>query len=430
MEASHPHVEAPAADEAAFRARVLAAAKHGQVDDMGNVFVTLPDGSEHRVGQWAAGDAEAGLEFFARKYADLAAELDLAGVRLAEGHGTADQADQVAKKVRAELSNPKCVGDLAALVSNAGQLETLAQARRVADAERRERVRAEAIAQRETLAVEAEGLADSTAWRVAHDRFSAIVDEWKAIPRFDRGAEDAMWKRISSARHSFDRRRKVHFSEVSAERNSAKAAKQQIIAEAEKLAETTEWAAGAQGFRDLMDKWKAAGHAGRGKDDALWARFRAAQDKFYAARKSVFDARDGEQRDNLKAKRELLAEAEALVPVKDAASAERALQKVRERWARIGHVPRADKDKLDRRLRAVEQQVRSAQSEHWRRTDPAIKARAEQLVQMYEASVAKLTAKLNQAEVAGSPDAAKLAEQVAAQTELLDAARTGLASLA
>lgn len=426
-------MEAPPADEAAFQARVTAATAHGRVDEDGTVYVVLPDGSSHRVGQWAAGDAQAGLEFFARKYADLAAELDLAGIRLADGHGTPEQAELVVRKVRAELENPGCVGDMAALVSNAGQLETLAQARRVADAERREQVRAESLARREELATEAESMAESNAWRADHERFAAIVEEWKHIPRFDRPTEDALWKRISSARHTFDRRRKAHFAELSTERSSAKATKQAIISEAEALASTTDWAAGAQGFRDLMERWKSAGHAGKGKDDALWKRFRAAQDAFYTARKKVFDARDSEQRENLEAKKALLSEAEALIPVTDASAAERTLQNIRERWSRIGHVPRADKEKIDRRLRAVEQKVRAAQSEHWRRTDPAIKARAEQLVGMYEASVAKLTAQLNSAEDGPQSDptkAAQLREQLDAQTELLEAARAGLKSLA
>ena len=37
-------------------------------------------------------------------------------------------------------------------------------------------------------------------------------------------------------------------------------------------------------MRDLMAEWKAVGRVGRSDEDALWAKFRAAQDAFYAAR--------------------------------------------------------------------------------------------------------------------------------------------------
>ena len=37
----------------------------------------------------------------------------------------------------------------------------------------------------------------------------------------------------------------------------------------------------------LMDQWRQAGRAGRSDDDALWARFKAAQDAFFAAKDAV-----------------------------------------------------------------------------------------------------------------------------------------------
>jgi len=53
------------------------ATSFGEVGPDGTVFLRLPDGSQREVGQWAAGDAQAGLECFARKYADLVTEMTL-----------------------------------------------------------------------------------------------------------------------------------------------------------------------------------------------------------------------------------------------------------------------------------------------------------------------------------------------------------------
>ncbi len=58
---------------------------------------------------------------------------------------------------------------------------------------------------------------------------------------------------------------------------------------------------------------------------------------------------------NLAAKEALATEAEALLPVGDLASAKASLRDIQERWEKIGHVPRADKERIEGRLRRVEQ---------------------------------------------------------------------------
>ena len=37
-----------------------------------------------------------------------------------------------------------------------------------------------------------------------------------------------------------------------------------------------------------MEQWKKAGFAGKRDDEALWQRFRGAQEKFFSARKQTF----------------------------------------------------------------------------------------------------------------------------------------------
>lgn len=149
------------------------------------------------------------------------------------------------------------------------------------------------------------------------------------------------------------------------------------MAEAERLSASTEWGPTAGAFRDLMTQWKAAGRASRPVDDALWARFRAAQDAFFAARDAANQATDTEYQANLVVKEALLAEAEALLPVRNLGAAKAALRSVQERWEAAGKVPRGDVQRVEGRLRAVEQAVREADDAQWRRTNPETRARAE-----------------------------------------------------
>ena len=98
------------------------ATSFGEVGPDGTVFLRLPDGSQREVGQWAAGDAQAGLEFFARKYADLVTEIDVAAKRLADDRSTPAQAAAIVERVRKSVLEPSFVGDMAALVEAAAML--------------------------------------------------------------------------------------------------------------------------------------------------------------------------------------------------------------------------------------------------------------------------------------------------------------------
>ena len=48
---------------------------------------------------------------------------------------------------------------------------------------------------------------------------------------------------------------------------------------AEALADSTDWGPTAAAFRDLLAQWKQAGRASKDVDDALWQRFKGAQEQ-------------------------------------------------------------------------------------------------------------------------------------------------------
>jgi len=176
-----------------------------------------------------------------------------------------------------------------------------------------------------------------------------------------------------------------------------------------------------------MDRWKAAGRAARKDDDDLWARFRAAQDGFFAARTAQASATDSEFRANLEAKEALLAEAEALLPVTDVAATRAALRDIHDRWEAAGKVPRADVSRIEGRLRKVEDAVREAEDKRWARSNPEGRARAEAVVAQLETTIASLTKDLEKARAAGNERKVRDAEQaIQAREEWLAQARQAL----
>jgi hypothetical protein len=360
-----PGVPTPAALRPPTPTTVSDPSRFGRVEPDGTVILNAPEG-EVVVGQWAAGEPSEGLAFFGRKYDDLVVEIDLIDKRLADHRATAEQAEAVLVRVREALAARSFVGDVAALEARCDHLAAAVQAGKDAARARKAEQREAAMATRRALAEEAEGLRESTSWRTTTERYAAIVEEWKGLPRGERAAEQELWQRISSARTAFDKRRRQHFTELDGQRKDALTRKRELIATAEALSTSTDWARTSKQLRDLMNDWKAAPRASRADEEKLWKRFKAAQDAFYAARSAVEDAEQEQLRANVPAKEALAAEAEALLPVTDLKAAKAALRSIQDRWDRAGDLPRGERDRVEGRLKRVEEAVRAAEADAWR----------------------------------------------------------------
>ncbi len=419
-------VVAPPAD-AAEAAR---ASTFGRVGEDGTVYVT-DEAGERAVGQMPEATADEALAFYVRRYLDLNAKIAVFEARLGATDLAVKEIDQTLAKLTEETAEPSAVGDLPGLRARLDALRGIAAERRAVAEAARAAAKEEALAARTLLIEEAETIAardpERMQWKQSGEALRVLLDRWKAAqqagPRIDRTAEDALWKRFSAARTTFDRQRRHYFSELETRNSSSKRAKEELVAEAEKLQSSTDWGPTTGAYRDLMTRWKAAGRASRKDDDALWAKFRAAQDAFFAARDAANAATDEEYRANLAIKDQILTEAEKLVPVKDLQAAKTTLRLLQDRWDAAGKVPRNDVQRVEGRMRAVEQAVRDAEQSAWKKSNPETRARAEGAAAQLEQAIAGLEAELADAEAAG--DKKKIAEAQAA----LDARRSWLTQI-
>jgi hypothetical protein len=371
----------------------------GRVDADGTVYVRTAAG-ERAVGSWQAGSAEEGLAHFARRYDDLLTEVELLETRLASGAADPQHTLTSVQRLQESLPEVHAVGDLdkvaARLTALAEKVAVKADEQRAARAAARE----QAIARKQELVTEAELIAaESTQWKTAGDRMREILDEWKTIKGVDRKTDTELWKRYAAARDAFSRRRGSHFAGLDAQRKQAQTYKEELVAEAEALAESTDWTETANKLKQLMADWKAAGRAPKEAEEQLWKKFRAAQDAFFARRSEVYSERDAEYRGNQEQKEALLAEAEALVAADtiDVKAAQSALRDIHRRWEDIGRVPREAMAALDRRLRTVEEDIRDAADIEWRRSA----AESNPLLEQMREQVAKAERQLEKARAAG-----------------------------
>ena len=395
----------------------------GRVDDEGTVYVKTADG-ERSVGQYPEGTPEEALRFFTERYDALAFEVDLLEKRVRSGVMTPDEGAASVGTVRAQVVEAHAVGDLDSLVSRLDALAPVLETQREARKAERAQRTAESKVAKERIVGEAEKLAEGSDWRNGANRMRDLLDEWKALPRIDRSSDDALWRRFSTARTAYTRRRKAHFAEQHEKRDQARSVKERLATEAESLATSTDWGPTAGRYRDLMREWKAAGPAPRDVDDALWKRFRGAQDTFFGARDAAAAEQDQEFAANAVVKEQLLVEAEALLPVRDVEAAKKAFRDIADRWDAAGKVPRDRMKELEGRIRTVEQAIRGVEDEQWRRSDPEKSARADDMVSKLEAAIAQVEADLDKARAAGNEKKIKeLEDNLASRQMFLETAK-------
>jgi hypothetical protein len=199
------------------------------------------------------------------------------------------------------------------------------------------------------------------------------------------------------------------------ERGAAKAEKEKLVAQAEELSGSSDWRETAAAMRDLMTQWKAAPRASRDAEDALWSRFRSAQDAFFARRSETFAERDAEQVENQRRKEAVIEKAAAL-DISDPKAAQSALRDLQAEYDEIGHVPRDAMRRIDDRMRAAEQRVRDAVDAGWR----AASVESNPFLSELRARLAEAEQKLERARKAGDESRIKRAEdEVASRRALL-----------
>lgn len=409
-------------------------AKFGRVGEDGTVFVKTPEG-ERAVGSYPGKSAEEALAYFVRKFEFLASEVALLAARIKSGAMVPSDAHVAVSKLREQVSQLNGVGDLATLAKSVDQIPALIEghkeayeAKKAAENAVKEVKRQESIAVKEKLVIEAESLALSESWKSTGDRLKILLDEWKAAPRLDKKTDADLWKRFSSARNKFDKRRRTHFAQLENQSAQVLQSKSAIIEEAKKLADSKDWLATANRFKELMDAWKAAGRGKKNVDARLWEEFKTAQDAFFAAKKADLEKRQGTMAQNLAKREELIVQFESLLPAKDVKAAKNKFHDLHEKWDRIGMTERSKRSALEARLEKVQIEIDSLHQEVARRSDPTAIAHANTVVQGLLDAIANYEKQASKAEAAGQVQKAQVAREAAAARKVwLEEAEKGLA---
>ncbi len=201
-----------------------------------------------------------------------------------------------------------------------------------------------------TEEIAAREITNTAGWNAASKEIEEIQAAWRRIGYATKKDNQKIYDRFRAACDAFFTRKREFYSGIKDNMSENLDKKVSLIEQAEALKTSTEWKKATDQFIALQKQWKEIGAVPRKKSEALWKRFRAACDEFFAAR----DANAGGENDfygNLRAKRKVVEDIQAYEPAADASANEEAMRGFQERWSAIGHVPFKEKDAIGRAFR-------------------------------------------------------------------------------
>lgn len=207
------------------------------------------------------------------------------------------------------------------------------------------------VAIQEQLCARMEALRESADLDAAAREIRDLQERWRQAADVPRAQADALWKRFKGAHDEVWARCEAHFASQAAERAENLAKKIALCEKAEALADSTDWIRTAEALKALQGEWKTIGPVSRGREKAIWERFRTACDRFFTRRQADLADRKSVWAENLTRKEALCERAEALAQSTDWDAAATEVRQLQAEWKAIGPVKKSRSDAIWQRFR-------------------------------------------------------------------------------
>ncbi len=203
-------------------------------------------------------------------------------------------------------------------------------------------------------AISTEGLKTYAAWDEATKVIIGLQEQWKQLGFASRKVNTSLFTRFRKSCDEFFAQKAAFFKRTKDELAANLAQKTALCEKAEALKDSTDWRKTTEELVALQKEWRSIGPVVKKHSDAIWKRFIAACDYFFEQKKKRSSSVHAVEHENLKAKKEVIAQLKAIVEAEDAPDdAPQAVRDLMAKWQEIGHVPFKEKDKIYAEYRAL-----------------------------------------------------------------------------
>ena len=189
---------------------------------------------------------------------------------------------------------------------------------------------------KDALCERAEALASSTDWVRTAEALKQLQAEWKPVGPVSRKHAKIVWTRFRTACDTFFTRRHDDLAHRKQLWSGNLERKLALCAQAEALADSTEWERAAAEIRRLQAEWKTVGPVRKNKSEIVWQRFRTACDRFFERYKHRHQLDMGAR---LAEREAVVVETEALLPAEGEEPPGNLAEQLTAAWSRWNHLP-------------------------------------------------------------------------------------------
>lgn len=188
-------------------------------------------------------------------------------------------------------------------------------------------------------------------WNDTTTALDELLKVWKTIGPVPREVNEEIWTKFKGMIDKHYSEKKEYFGAIRDEQEANYQKKVDLCLKAEAIAKREDWKKATEELLELQKEWKAIGTTSRKVSEKVWQRFRKACDEFFAKKGEFFAERRTSESENLAQKEAILAELKAHQFGDNREENLNAIKEFQRRWAEVGFVPMAEKDRLHKEFR-------------------------------------------------------------------------------
>ena len=185
-------------------------------------------------------------------------------------------------------------------------------------------------------------------WNDVTAALDELLKVWKTIGPVPREVNEEIWTKFKGMIDRHYAEKKEYFSSIRDEQEVNYQKKVELCLKAEAIAQREDWKKATEELLQLQQEWKEIGAVSRKVSDKLWHRFRGACDTFFAKKGEFFKERRTSESENLAKKETILGELKTHIFGDDREENLSIIKDFQRRWAEVGFVPAADKERLQK----------------------------------------------------------------------------------
>ncbi len=185
-----------------------------------------------------------------------------------------------------------------------------------------------------------------------------LHNEWAEIGPVAREQREALWNRFKQASSIINKKHQAYFDGLHAQEDANLERKQALIARLKEvdlsaIKSNKQWNDATEKVQAIQQEWRTVGFAPRKQNQAIYEEYRGLCDAFFKAKTAFYKGMRDDFSANLKAKRDLIAAAEALQNSTDWRETTDKLVELQKQWKQVGPVARKYSDDLWQKFTAA-----------------------------------------------------------------------------